>query len=59
METMLIKVLGAVFCWVMAVYALGSGTLIMKGRYSKTERPVTYWFGLISYIFLGFFVLFK
>lgn len=49
----------ALFCWGMALYALKTGTLIMKGRYDKIERPLTYWFGVVCYLVLGVFVVVK
>jgi hypothetical protein len=37
----------------MGAYSLVSGTLIMRGKYSKDTRPFTYWFGIVTYFVLA------
>jgi len=43
----------SLFCLGMAVYALFTGTLIMRGRYNRVERPIWFWFGTIFYAAAG------
>ncbi len=43
----------AIFCVIMGAYSIKSGTLIMRGRYEREFRPVTYWFGTITYFIMA------
>lgn len=43
----------SLFCFGMALYALTTGTLIMKKPYPKATHPGTYWLGIATYLCLG------
>ena len=46
-------ILLAIFCLAMALYAVISEQLIMRGTFSKDDNPTVYWLGTIFYAVAG------
>jgi len=43
----------AIFCLLMALYAVMSEQLIMRGTFTKEDNPTVYWLGTIFYAVAG------
>ena len=43
----------AIFCLLMALYAVLSEQLIMRGTFTKEDNPTVYWLGIIFYTVAG------